>query len=237
VRDCFPDIETASKNYAKRFSGKIGQYFLEIQRQKVMLGLKNLEIKKILEVGGGHCQLTEVFLEAGYEVWIHGGKKEALFRAEELSLKYPGRLHLVEANYTQLPFLDEEFDVAIAIRLFSHVEDWKDVLLEMSRVSKSVIFDFAPSGSLNFLYPVLFRLKKAIEKNTRTFLRFRANEVKSILLRYGFKQIDMQGQFFLPMVFHRWLNNIEISKKAENLCVFCGLTKRFGSPAIAIAHK
>ncbi len=51
------DIETASSNYAHRFSGKIGAYFLDVQTQSVLEMISPWPKGKVLDVGGGMRKL------------------------------------------------------------------------------------------------------------------------------------------------------------------------------------
>ena len=48
-----PDIETSSADYASRFSGRAGEYFLEVQAQTVSEALAGLTPGTVLDVGGG----------------------------------------------------------------------------------------------------------------------------------------------------------------------------------------
>ena len=48
------DIETSSEDYAKRFSGEVGKYFLDVQAKITLDLLKDLPNSSVLDVGGGH---------------------------------------------------------------------------------------------------------------------------------------------------------------------------------------
>ena len=48
------DIETSSEDYARRFSGKVGEYFLTVQSEITLQLLEQWEKAKVLDVGGGH---------------------------------------------------------------------------------------------------------------------------------------------------------------------------------------
>ncbi|MBN1832784.1 MAG: class I SAM-dependent methyltransferase [Deltaproteobacteria bacterium] len=48
---------------------------------------------------------------------------------------------------TDLPFADNEFDVALSIATLEHVEDWANFLLESLRVSKTAAVHWFPIGS------------------------------------------------------------------------------------------
>lgn len=59
------DIETASEDYATRFSGAVGEYFLELQLKIVLQFLEQYSATSLLDVGGGHAQLAVPLVEKG----------------------------------------------------------------------------------------------------------------------------------------------------------------------------
>jgi hypothetical protein len=52
-----PDLETSGDEYATRFSGEVGRYFLDIQEQSVIDLLKRVPGRTVLDVGG-HGQIA-----------------------------------------------------------------------------------------------------------------------------------------------------------------------------------
>ena len=236
-----PDVVTASEPYARRFHGPVGEYLLEVQRNLVMeLASPNTQGSwRVLEVGGGHAQLTETLLRAGAQVWVQGSSNVCAARLESLQKSYPERLHFVKASILSLPFEDREFDTVIAVRLISHAPRYPLVVKEMTRVAKrQVIIDFAPRSSFNLLYPLLYALKRKLEgEMTRPFIRFHPKTFESEFMRAGFAIKSLRRQFFMPMVFHRTLKKVGISKQVEAIFEKLGLTNIFGSPAILLAER
>ena len=57
-----PDIETASDAYAQRFTGEAGRYLLSEQEAAVRAVLADWRGETVLDVGGGHGQLTPFLL-------------------------------------------------------------------------------------------------------------------------------------------------------------------------------
>ncbi len=53
------DIETATADYASRFSGEAGKYFLDQQTAITLQLLKDYPKARVLDVGGGLAQLAE----------------------------------------------------------------------------------------------------------------------------------------------------------------------------------
>lgn len=233
-----PDADTASDDYAKRFSGPIGSYFLAEQNRIVAELLGASGPCRILEVGGGHAQLTPALLEAGHEVWVQGSTPECVNRLASLFVRYPGRLRFVVSNLWTLPFADRAFDLVIAIRLLAHVERFEALLREMARVSDSrVIVDFPPVFSANLWQPLLFSVKRKVEGNTRPFFCYQAKQLYRPLRAAGFDRFRMAKQFTVPMVVHRKIASPAFSRAIETGCRRSGLTRLIGAPSLLLAER
>lgn len=226
------DIETASDDYATRFSGAVGEYFLSVQYNitRSFLG-QDLHIS-ILDIGGGHAQLAVPLAQDGFRVTVTGSDESC---RQRLDRELPGGSYAFEVcDMLALPYDNDSFDHVIAFRLLPHVERWQQVIGEMCRVArKSVIFDYPDSRSSNILYDSLFSMKKKYEKNTRTFTLFNRSQISQEIVKYGFSQPEFRPQFFLPMVVHRKLNSVGMSKVSEAFFRALLLTRWFGSPIIA----
>src|SRR5262245_25124775 len=75
------DVETSSEGYASRFRGRIGAWMLGIQRRATLLLLGALPPGgTVLDLGGGHAQLTGALLEKGWNVVVAGSDPECRHR-------------------------------------------------------------------------------------------------------------------------------------------------------------
>lgn len=235
-----PDIETASEDYARRFKGEVGAYFLEVQARAVAQCLSTYGNKtlQILEVGGGHGQITESLLKAGHEVWIQGSADECFGRVKGYEAAYPGRVHFLRSPIWNIPKQDSSFDVAIALRLLAHVERWKELLAEMARLVRGgLILDYPARSALNALSPLLFGVKKRIEGNTRPYFSYSGRELEQELQTLGYVPERRIRQFFFPMGLHRALKRAPAARCLEGLACSVGLTRLAGSPVILHAIK
>jgi 2-polyprenyl-3-methyl-5-hydroxy-6-metoxy-1,4-benzoquinol methylase len=225
------DIETSSENYARRFSGKIGEYFLDIQTRITLDQLQPYPNASILDVGGGHAQIAVPLVNAGFNVTIAGSDdicKERLARfLNKNSFNY------ITCNLLALPYENKSFDIVTCFRLLTHEDNWPVQISELCRVAKySVIIDYPDIRSFNIFYKILFKMKKKFEGNTRTFRSFSRKELIGEFEKNGFKSPVFKAEFFLPMVIHRALKNVRLLGMLENFFYFIGLTKYFGSPVI-----
>ncbi len=225
------DIETSSDDYATRFSGIIGEYFLDVQKKITLELLEDENVKTILDVGGGHAQLAIPLLKKNYKVTVTGSNSDCKKRIEYYVDN--GQCKFKECNFLSLPFDDQSFDAVICFRLLTHEKNWKILIEEMCRVSKKVIIvDYPDKRSFNILYDFLFSFKKKYEKNTRTFYSFSREQLKQSFNRNNFNVFIFRPQFFVPMVFHRLIKNVKLSKIMEKIAQILGLKYLFGSPVI-----
>ena len=225
------DIETSSEDYAKRFSGEVGKYFLDTQAKLTLELIKDMPHASVLDVGGGHAQLAVPLVQNGYKVTVVGSDDVCRERLDKFLP--PESFRYETCNLLNLPFEDNSFDIVMAFRLITHEKNWELQIKEMCRVArKVVIIDYPDLRSFNIFYKYLFKTKKSFEKNTRTFRSFCRKELLDIFSKNNCGNPVFKPQFFLPMVVHRALKNVKISKFIEKLFSFTGLTKLFGTPII-----
>ena len=236
-----PDVETASDGYASRFQGSVGEYLLAVQTEAVteLVRWPNGSTPlRVLDVGGGHGQLTSLFLDRGCEVWVQGSSPVCQARISPFMERYRGRLHFVASDLWHLPFPNRKFDLVVAIRLLAHVEDWQQLLGEMARVCEGqLLVDYAPIASANILEPILFHAKRLIEKNTRPYFCYSGRSIRRCLGRLNFGNFNERKEFFAPMVVHRSLKKPALSRRLEIGFSGLGLTALLGGPVLLSASR
>lgn len=225
------DIETSSDDYASRFAGSVGAWFLKVQAEATLQMLADNPGCTVLDVGGGHGQLTLPLLNNSFKVTVLGSSEVCIERIR----------HYVDSkccffqvgNILDLPFPDRSFDVVLSYRLLPHVTRWREYLAELARVARHVVMlDYPEERSINSLTPYLFSFKKNLEGNTRTYTIFRQDEILEAFEELGYQCADRYAEFFLPMVLHRKLKVPKISSGLERMSRLVGLTGWFGSPVI-----
>lgn len=225
------DIETSTDDYAQRFSGRIGTYFLDVQTRITLDLLKPWPHATVLDVGGGHAQLAAPLINAGYTVTVAGSDDVCRMRLDKILGDKP--FGYQTCDLLNLPYADGSFDVVTCFRLLTHEENWKAQIAELCRVAKfAVVVDYPDIRSFNILYKFLFKIKRKYEKNTREFRTFRRTELAAEFGGYGFVNPAFKGEFLLPMVVYRALKNVALAKVLEGLFLSVGLTRWFGSPVI-----
>lgn len=230
------DIETASADYAARFGGQSGEYFLEKQAAITLDLLRDLPQARILDVGGGHAQLAEPLVKNGYEVTITGSDDICRVRLDERIAS--GKFAYRTCDSLHLPYEDRAFDVVISFRFLPHAERWEELLAELCRVAdKCVICDYPDRRSINILYEQMFAMKKKMEGNTRPYTLFSRQQIAGVLNANRFGNAVFRPEFLLPMVIHRKVNNRRLSSLVENCLRLTSLTHFFGSPVIFRADR
>lgn len=225
------DIETSSEGYARRFAGEVGEYFLEVQTERLLGLLAAWPGARVLDVGGGHAQLAVPLAARGFEVTVAGSGEVCRHRLDRLLR--PDSFAFQACDLLRLPFAERSFDVVVAFRLLAHMPRWRELLRELCRVAdRAVIVDYPDVRGFNFFSGVFFPWKKALEGNTRPFLCFRPGEVIEELARQGFGRPVSRREFFLPMVAHRKLGRAGLTRAAERASAALGLTRAFGSPVV-----
>jgi SAM-dependent methyltransferase len=229
------DIETASAGYASRFKGSVGAWMLARQSRLILDQLPPAPAT-VLDVGGGHGQLTAPLVDAGYRVTVQGSAP--VCRERIAPLIQAGRIEFVESSILALPFPDRSFDAVVSVRLLPHCLRWPELIAELCRVARQiVVVDYPRQSGLQRRAPFLFRLKKGLEGNTRTWLSFRDEQVAEAFAARGWRRTACVGQFLFPMVLHRALRCRALSAALEKPGCLMGLTGRSGSPVIAVFER
>jgi ubiquinone/menaquinone biosynthesis C-methylase UbiE len=229
-----PDIETASDSYARRFAGAAGRYLLAEQDTAVRAALGDWRGGTLLDVGGGHAQLTPLLRTLASDLLVFGSDARSL---ERVRREFP-ECATAAGDLLDMPFAARSFDVVVAVRLLPHVRDWQRLLTELCRVARStVIVDYPRVSGFNGLTPLLFPLKKRLEGNTRHYRNFRDAEVDEVLHASGFAPQARHVEFLLPMVVHRRAGGAELLRRVERLARTVHLTQALGSPVVLRADR
>ena len=87
--------------------------------------------RSLLDIGGGTGNVALPLAHAGFGVALCDVSPEMVRRA---AAKLPRAVTLAVADAQQLPFADETFDCAIAVKVINHIADWRRFLREAHRI-------------------------------------------------------------------------------------------------------
>ena len=226
-----PDVESSTPEYARRFSGPVGEYFLDTQQSAIVQLLGQYDTLKVLDIGGGHAQLTPFLVHSGAVVTVLGSDESGRQQLDDVLGKKD--YHYKVGNLLELPFADQSYDVVIAIRMLPHLVNWERFIMEMCRVAKTaVVVDYPDKRSVNYFSDALFAAKKKIEHNTRPYKCFSTRELEQPFEQAGFNPDETIRQFSLPMALHRGVGSRKFSAALEGIFAAIGIRRLFGSPAI-----
>ena len=146
---------------------------------RIFVGLHRLGARpSILDVGGGHGQLTAPLVQAGHDVTVYGSSPTCAARLRPWTAE--GRVRFASGDLLRSPFRDRAFDVVLSYRLLPHVPAWRQLVGELCRLAgRAVLVDYPTVRSVNAFSGATFGLKKRVEGNTRSFAVFRDADVES----------------------------------------------------------
>jgi SAM-dependent methyltransferase len=230
------DVETSSAAYARRFEGPVGRWFLDVQARTTLELLRPRPGASVLDVGGGHAQLTGPLVAAGCDVTVYGSAESCSERLQDWVRS--GQARFRSGPLLQAPWPDGSFDAALAFRLLPHVDRWRELVRELCRLARRVVVvDYPTTRSANAVSGALFGVKKGIEGDARPFRVFRDAEVEEAFAAAGFVRTARRPQFLLPMALHRGLRLAPLSRAVEATARVAGLTRAGGSPVILRAER
>jgi len=225
------DVETSSDAYARRFYGPVGRFFLERQREAVLELLAPWPGASVVDVGGGHGQLTGSLVDAGYAVTVLGSTEACQARVRQWTGS--GRARFVAADLLAPELPERGFDVVVSLRLLPHVRRVSELVASLARLARSaVVVDYPTRRSVNAVSGLLFGLKHGVEGDTRPFTVFQDRTVESAFAAHGFQPTGRRPQFMAPMALYRALGSARVARAVEGAAAATGLTRAFGSPVV-----
>lgn len=225
------DVVTSSDAYARRFSGAVGELFLDVQVRRTLELLRPFPRASVLDVGGGHGQLTGALVDAGYAVTVLGSEPSCEKRVAPWTRT--GRARFVAADLLEPGFEPRSFDLVLSYRLLPHVVRWPELVATLARLARrAVIVDYPTRRSVNAVADLAFGLKRGVEQDTRPFTVFGDAEIEGAFAANGFRKTGRAPQFLFPMALHRTTRSAALARALEGAGRLSGLTRLLGSPVI-----
>jgi SAM-dependent methyltransferase len=244
----WPDFHSSLPEYAARFPGALGQWILKIQTELLMEAIAiqadppERGAVEVLDVGGGHGQVTPILLELEKRVATVVSDAQATSTLTKMLNLLPptcmSNYVSVVSPLDRLPFEHRSVPQVISLRMVCHMHDWRCFISELCRVASSqVIVDYPSLQSANYFQQLFFKAKLRIEGNTRNFRVFDDREIVDEFRRNGFNKFRTYRQFTLPLALHRAIKNPKVSEVLERIFKRLGVTKLIGSPVILSASR
>ncbi|MFC1616506.1 class I SAM-dependent methyltransferase [Patescibacteria group bacterium] len=137
------DVEEGYTIYAKEYQ-ETEEYLDTFDRNALMLYLKNLKGKKILDVGAGSGRIINILDQDESKIVALDSSKEML---ELLKKKY-SKVETVLGDAEKLPFEDESFDVVVATFLIVHLKRLDKFFDEVHRILRPGGFKSAETSKI-----------------------------------------------------------------------------------------
>jgi SAM-dependent methyltransferase len=236
----FEDVFTSSAEYASRFSGAVGDWLLAIQEQTILQLVDSLLLtdRPVFDLGGAHGQFAPIAKKLGKKIIIGASHIDAFRQLRERNLSAAAEQGGIVGSVLNWPLASSSFELVSCLRLLSHIDDWQGLIKEMCRVSDSfVLVEYPTFYSANLLNSILFPLKKKLEGNTRTFTCFKHSQIDAAFRVNGYELAQRKSQFVWPMVLHRKLKSVIISKLLERSAKLFCLDRLIGNPSLALYKK
>lgn len=185
----------------------------------------------VLDLGGGHGQLTGALVDSGHPVTVLGSHPACEERVAPWTGS--GRARFLADDLIEPALPERSFDVVLSFRLLPHSRHWRDLVGTLSRLARrAVIVDYPTRRSVNAAAELLFALKKGVEQDTRPFTVFRDRELEQAFAAHGLHPTGRRPQFFFPMALHRATRSAALARALEGAARALQLTRWLGSPVV-----
>jgi 2-polyprenyl-3-methyl-5-hydroxy-6-metoxy-1,4-benzoquinol methylase len=230
------------KEYAEgydddRYGGEFGQYLHDLELN-TFLSLIDLSYKNVIDVGAGTGKISIPLAIQSRHVVAVDSSEEMIKILSMKAKKRDVQLETIICDAHRLCFNDKAFDCAVSSRLLMHLDDWREAISELCRISAvATIIDFPPCLSFAGLGAVLRNIKCFFNPTIQTYKTFFLKDVVDEFHKHDFEIDFIQRQFLLPHAFHRRLNLPWLSGKIERFFTGFGLAKIIGAPVIVKAIR
>ena len=221
-----------------RFSGPVGRLIAETQERVVARFLAPVEGRTVLDVGTGTGRAAIALARRGARVTGVDASREMLAVARRRAADRQADVTFVTGDSHALQFEDRSFDVVVCLRVLMHTPDWRRSLGELCRVARDrVVFDYPALASAAALQALTRRVAAAAGANVEAYRVFSDLAVRRTLRRSGFRVIESQRQFVLPIALHKRIDSRAVTSSVEGVLARVGLRWLLGSPVTVVAER
>jgi SAM-dependent methyltransferase len=234
----YADPAMARSFEEKRFGGPIGELVAATQARVLANMVGRIKDRAILDVGTGTGRAALLMARGGAVVTAVDASEEMLAVARERAAAERAHITFERGDAHALRFANNQFDVAICLRVLMHAPDWHRVLSELCRVAERiVIFDYPSAASAARIEAAARRAANALGARTEAYRVLSDRAIASALDRNGFRVRSVHRQFVLPIAFHKLIGSRRFTLRVEDMLDRGGLLKRLGSPVTVVAER
>jgi len=243
----------ASKFEEKKYGHQIGKSMLDMQH-KVLSKMVDEDKSSILDVGAGTGWISLYLMrEKSASAVALDASREMLEFARNRAKQQKMELDAILGDAHRLPIRDRSFNYVICFRTLLHLKNPKAAISEMCRVSNQIIVDFQSKASISGISEMimslpnldkfLYDLKENPMKGSRLSRLFPGGkwfflfQIRNEFRGHEFEITETQKYYALPILFHRKLNRIGLSRRLEAMFRKSKVTSVFGSPVVVKAKR
>jgi ubiquinone/menaquinone biosynthesis C-methylase UbiE len=234
----YADPAVAEGFDALRFSGPIGKYLADTQREFLAQALAPLDGRVVLDVGTGTARSAIGLAAAGARVIGLDASADMLrvARGRLASAGASAALGVADAHHLPLP--DLSVDAAISLRVLMHAIDWRACVSELCRVTRRrVIVDFPALASAAAIESTTRKVVHALGGKVEPYTVLAERDVIDAFRHHGFRVITIRREFVLPIAVHKAIGTLAFTRSAERVLAAAGLRRLFGSPVTVVAER
>ena len=234
----YADPAMAEAFDALRFSGPIGRLIAESQERVIVSFLSPLAGRSVLDVGTGTGRAAIALALRGAVVTAVDASVEMLAVAERRARDARAEIRFAPGDAHALSFPPKSFDAVVCLRVLMHTPDWRRSLGELCRVARNrVVVDYPAVASAAALHALTRRVAHRLGARVEAYRVFSDRSVRAVLAAHGFRLVDEQREFVLPIAFHKRLGSAAATTRIEGALAAAGLTRLCGSPVTIVAER
>ena len=234
----YADPAMAATFDAKRFGGPIGRMLLADQQLVLSEFLADVSATQILDLGTGTGRAAIALARRGALVTGVDASNEMLDVARARCSDEGLSITFAEGDAHQLVFADRSFDSAVCLRLLMHVPDWRKVVSELCRVTRTrLVLDYPAVASAASLQAAWRGATAQLGREVEAYRVFRSGVISHELALHGFRIIATHKQFVLPIAAHKLIGSASFTRNLEGLMARAGIRRLAGSPVTIAAER
>lgn len=165
---------------------------------------------KILEIGSGIGNISEFFIDAGFDITLSDYENSyfPLLKKKFEGKENFGGIHLMDFSDKDLakkfPDLNGRFDTVFALNVVEHIEDHVQALENAGKMLKK-------GGKVIILVPAFQSLYNSFDEQLEHYRRYTGKSLKAVLEEAGFEVVH--SRYFNFMAIFGWFFSGKVLKK------------------------